>query len=230
MGNIDVKFKENVFSFVLPKKQDLIDFFERFLTSYFIEDFTVSYSPILKETFPDKFSVEDIESPNKDQLEVFKDLLNQFYLDKKNFDKVSLLMEKKLQEEYKDYPDYFIYLKAILMSVSFQVQPLYLFQQKERDLILKKQDSNYGISSEIDAEKDENNADINTDMYSGWIDLRAIDSYNNFRKNQAEEKLNKNVLIVDIYTHSEFLALFEVIFQRFMVDSNYPMIDTYSLL
>ncbi len=227
---VDVKLKETVYSFLIPKKQDLTDFMHKFLNSYYIEDFTVYYSPILKEIFPEKFSVDEIDSPEKDQVEVLIDILNNYYLEKKNYDKVSSIIEKKLKASYPNYPEYFLYLKSILITISFRVQPLYSFSQKERDMILKKQDSSYGVSAEIDAEKDENNSDISTDMYSGWIDLRGIDIFNNFRKNQTEEKISKNALVLDIYTNSDFLALFDFIFNKFTTESIFPILETYPLM
>lgn len=227
---VDIKQKETVYPYIIHKKQDLPDFVSRFLNMDYIEDFTVSYAPILKETFPKKFSMDNLESPSQDPLETFLTILRDTYLDKKNFEKVSAKLQDRLVEKYEEYPDFFLYLKSILISVHFKMKPLYSFPQRERDLILKRQDSLYGISTEIDAEKDETNSDIGTEMYSGWIDFRGIDIYNNFRKTQIEEKLNRTTIVLDVSTNADFLALFDHVFNHFTLDTGYKTIEAISLL
>ncbi len=217
---VDVKNRINSYYFLMPRKKDILSFTEAFLDYPYINDFTVSYSEVLINMFPDYFDIDKIYSPNVNPIDILIEILEKFYLDKNNFSLLSEKINDELNLKYNDFSDEFKYKNSILFSIEFKAKPLYSFHPKERDLVLKKQDF-FGISTEIELEKEEGTSDISTNLYSGWIDFRAHDILNETIKARTISKLPKTAGILEVVVNSEFIALFDHIFAKFQNDSGF---------
>ena len=216
----DIKNRTNSYYFLIPKEKELANFTKKFLEFSYISDFSVSYSKILTEMFPDFFTIDKLYSPEVNPIDTLIETINKFYLNKENFQKLSEKIKEELDIEFKDFSDDFKYRNAILFTIHFKVKPLYAFHPKERDLVLKKQEY-YGISTEIELEKEEGTSDISTDLYSGWIDFRAFDILNEKIKKRTVNKIPKTAGILEVFVKSEFIAIFEHIFSKFQTESGF---------
>lgn len=217
---VDVKNRVNSYYFLMPRKKDILSFIEAFLDYSYINDFTVSYSEVLINMFPDYFDIDKIYSPNINPIDVLIEILEKFYLDKNNFSLLSEKINEELNLKYNDFSEEFKYKNSILFSIEFKAKPLYSFHPKERDLVLKKQDF-FGISTDIELEKEEGTSDVSTNLYSGWIDFRAQDILNERMKSRTISKLPKTAGILEVVVNSEFIALFDHIFAKFQNDSGF---------
>ena len=216
---VEVKNKINNYYFLIPKKKDLPTFTKKFLEYSYINDFVISYSKTITDIFPNFFDIDRLYSPKINPIDTLIETIEKFYLDKSNF----ALLSEKIEEanaEFKDFSEEFKYKNSILFSVHFKVKPLHEFHPKERDLVLKKQDF-FGISTEIELEKEEGTCDINTNLYSGWIDFRAKDVLNEFIKDRTVSKLPKTAGIMDVAVNSDFVALFDHIFAKFQAEEGF---------
>ena len=221
---VDYKTRETIFSFLVPSEKELIPFFEKFLNSDFIDEYEVVYSNIIKDKHPEIFKNNNnflLDDPLNNLIEA----LNSVYLNKRYFTSASKRIVKETMEKFPNTNKDFIYLNSILMSISFRLQPLYNFSHKNRDQISKKQEAYYGITNEIEMEKDENTANSIIDIYFGWIDLRAQNITNEFRNSKLGYSLPKGSIIVDVYVKSDFLALFEFVFNLFELETGFKLIE-----
>jgi len=216
---VEVKSKISNYYFLIPKKKDLTTFTKKFLEYSYVSDFNISYSKTITDMFPDFFNIDRLYSPKINPIDTLIETIEKFYLDKNNFSLLSEEIEKNF-EKYKDFSEEFKYKNLILFSVHFKVRPLYEFHPKERDLVLKKQEF-FGISTEIESEKDEGTSDINTNLYSGWVDFRAKDILNELIKTRTVSKLPKTAGVMDIAVNSEFIALFDHIFAKFQTEEGF---------
>jgi len=217
---VEVKNRINNYYFLMPRKKDILNFTKSFLEYSYINDFNVSYSEVLIDMFPDYFDINKLYSPNINPIDTLIDTLERFYLDKNNFSLLSDKIEEKLNIKFNDFSDEFKYKNSILFSIHFKTKPLYSFHPKERDLVLKKQEF-FGISTEIELEKEEGTSDVSTNLYSGWIDFRAKDILNELVKSRTVNKLPKTAGILDVVVNSEFIALFDHIFAKFQNDTGF---------
>jgi hypothetical protein len=220
----DIKNRINNYYFLIPKKKDISILTKKFLEYPYINDFTVSYSKILIDSFPEYLDIDKLYSPNLNPIDVLIETIEKFYLDKNNFELLSEKTEELLNEKHSNFSEEFKYKNSILFSVHFKAKPLYDFHPKERDLVLKKQEY-FGISTEIELEKEDGTSDINTDLYSGWIDFRGRDILNEFVKAKTVSKLPKTAGVLDIAVNSEFIALFDHIFQKFQADTGFILLE-----
>ena len=217
---VDVKNRVNSYYFLMPKKKDITTFTKKFLEFSYINDFTVSYSEVLINMFPDYFDIDRVYSPKINPIDTLIEVIEKFYLDKNNFALLSEKVEAELNQKYSEFSDEFKYKNSILFSVEFKAKPLYSFHPKERDLVLKKQEF-FGISTEIELEKEEGTSDISTNLYSGWIDFRAHDILNEVIKARTVNKLPKSAGILEVIVNSEFIALFDHIFAKFQNEAGF---------
>ncbi len=219
---VDYKVRETVFSFLIPRKEELTRFISLLFNSDAIDDYEVVYSNFMKENYPDIFR-DDSEFLLNDPIVNLVEVLEKIYLNKKSFDSLTRKIVKELKNKNPGVDDDYIYLNAILASINFQIQPLYNFSHKEKDKIVKLQEHFYGVTNEIELEKDENTANPIIDIYFGWIDFRAMNINNNLKKEGLN--LPKESIILDIYVKSDFLALFEYVFNKFADEEGFKLLD-----
>ncbi len=220
----DYKTRDTVFSFFIPNKNLLPKFIDSLLDCEYIEDYEVVYSPILKENHSEIFRDDDeflLNDPKINLVKIIKDI----YTDDKQYKELSDKVIKIQKKRYPNTDDEFIYLNSILISVNFQVQALYNFNHKDRDRIIKMQEHYYGVTNEIELEKDENTANPIIDLYFACIDFRAGDINNNFKKNSTDIPLTEESIILDCYVKSDFLSLFEFVFEKIGQETEFKLID-----
>jgi len=221
---VEVKNRVNNYYFLIPKKKNLATFVKKFLEFPYIHDFNVSYSSTLTNMFPDYFDIDRLYSPKINPIDTLIETIENFYINEENFKLLSDKLKEEIDKKYKDFSDEFKYKNAILFTVEFKTKPLYSFHPKERDLILKKQE-HFGISSEIELEKEEGTSDISTDIYTGWLDFRALDILNEPAKSRTVNKLPKTAGIMEISVNSEFIALFDHIFNKFQNEAGFVNLE-----